>query len=176
MRTSLYEMRRLILVLVLVGCAETAAAPPTSRWSAPREGHHYLHSEKQIDDRVYQLTFEGPAATEAQQRAIRRAAEIAHGRRMAAFLLLSADDQPNPFMVGGVRRSVPTKVITVQLLTATEYRALPPGVRAYVTSTGLGFQAPPDLRAAAPAPAPQQPTPLTPAPQPPQAVPAPESR
>jgi hypothetical protein len=108
------------IAALFVACAEPAP-PPLVYGYRPRGADGFGCSELQMDERTCQVSFVGRSFIEAREGAMRRAAEVTLGRGFDGFVIAASEDFAEEvtrrrFLVGRVRRRLPTTVITIQML------------------------------------------------------------
>jgi hypothetical protein len=134
------------IALLWVSCA---AGPHIGRSPyRPREqsGDGYGYSQTQINSRVFEVYFAGVSEGDAHEGGMRRAAELTLDVGFDGFVIISRQDRNETrvrsrFIVGRVRRNVPVSIVTISMLSRTEFNNAPSMVydaRTLMRTAGAG--------------------------------------
>jgi len=118
------------MLVVLTGCAH---GPRVGRSPyAPREnnGDGYGYAQTQINSRVFEVYFAGVSDADAHDGVLRRSADLTLQTGFDGFFIVASDDRGEErvrsrFVVGRVRRHMPTSILTISMLTRAEFEAAP---------------------------------------------------
>jgi hypothetical protein len=124
------------IAAALAGCAHAPRVGQTPYQPSNQNGNGFGYSELQLNERIIQVTFAAATSTDARTGALRRAAEVALLWGADGFIVTSGEEYLDPvvrsrFVVGRVKRDLPVTVLTISLLSESEFSTVPRGTTVY---------------------------------------------
>jgi hypothetical protein len=131
-------MRWIWLLAVFAACAqgETRRIGRTVYRPSTENGGGYGYSDVQLNGQTFRVTFVATSPREARDGALLRAAEVTLLAGADGFVIAQQEDLMDQatrtrFVVGRVRRNIPTTVLTINPLLRREFARVPPGTTVY---------------------------------------------